>query len=50
MYQTQQTEALCLSVYLYGAILFSRGIRGSVWQTESNEGKETCSKGVMDEL
>ena len=34
MYQTQQTEALCLSVYLYGAILFSRGIPGSVWQKQ----------------
>ena len=49
MYQTQQTEALCLSVYLYGAILFSRGIP-AVLCGRSNEGKETCSKGVIDEL
>ena len=46
MYQTQQTEALSPSVYLYS-------IFAGVYQVicgKSNEGKDTCRKGVIDAL
>ena len=48
MYQTQQTEALSLSVYLYRLVYLLE-----VYQVicgKSNEGKDTCSKGVIDAL
>ena len=49
MYQTQQTEALCLSVYTYMVQFYFLEVY-QVLCGKSNEGKETCSKRVMDEL
>ena len=50
MYQTRQTEALLLSVYLYGVSYICERYTYQVLCGKSNEGKETYSKGVMDEL